>query len=50
LQSNRAQLDALALRLLEREVLCGAELKALLGEIATQDCSQPEPGTPSVCC
>ena len=37
LQSNRAQLDALALRLLEREVLCGAELKALLGEIATQE-------------
>lgn len=37
LQSNRAQLDALALRLLEREVLSGAELKALLGEAATQE-------------
>jgi len=31
LQGNRAQLDALATALLEREVLCGDELKALLG-------------------
>jgi cell division protease FtsH len=34
LRSNRAQLDALAQRLLDREVLCGDELKALLGNPA----------------
>jgi len=32
LRSNRAQLDALAQRLLEREVISGPELKDLLGE------------------
>jgi cell division protease FtsH len=37
LHSNRAQLDALALRLLEREVLCGEELKVLLGDTAPQE-------------
>jgi len=37
LQSNRAQLDALAQRLLECEVLCGDELKALLGKPAPRE-------------
>jgi cell division protease FtsH len=37
LQSNRAQLDALAQALLEREVLCGDELKALLGVAAPRE-------------
>jgi hypothetical protein len=32
LRANRAQLDALAQRLLEREVISGPELKDLLGE------------------
>ena len=31
LKANRAQLDALAQRLLEREVISGDELKGLLG-------------------
>jgi len=37
LQSNRDQLDALAGALLEREVLCGDELKALLGKPAPRE-------------
>ncbi len=37
LQSNRAQLDALAKALLEREVLCDDELRALLGVAAPME-------------
>jgi cell division protease FtsH len=40
LQANRAQLDALARRLLEREVLAGEELRELLGEHAPRAAAQ----------